>query len=74
MSIAAVQFRSEVMNKRVTYNAILPDSGKGPFPVLMIQLHGLSDDSNSWIQNSNLARHVANPPLVVILPDGGTSA
>jgi len=73
MSIASVQFRSEVMNKRITYNVILPDEGEGPFPVL-IQLHGLSDDCNSWIQNSNLVRHVSGLPLVVVLPDGGTSA
>lgn len=73
MSIAAVQFRSDVMNKRVTYNVILPDEGEGPFPVL-IQLHGLSDDCNTWIQDSNLARHVEGLPLVVVLPDGGTSA
>jgi putative tributyrin esterase len=51
---------------------ILPDTGEGPFPVL-VQLHGLTDDADAWIQRSNLVRHVAGLPLVVVLPDGGTS-
>ena len=73
MSLVAVQFRSDALGKRVGYNVILPDEGEGPFPVLM-QLHGLSDDCNAWIQKSNLVRHVEKLPLVVVLPDGGTSA
>ena len=73
MSIASLQFRSDALGKRVGYNVILPDEGEGPFPVLM-QLHGLSDDCNAWIQKSNLVRHVEKLPLVVVLPDGGTSA
>lgn len=72
MSIASVQLFSEGLGKRTTYNVILPEQGEGPFPVV-IQLHGFSDDYNSWIQNSNLARYAADYPLVVVLPDGGTS-
>lgn len=73
MSTARVQFFSDNLGKWTSYNVILPDRGEGPFPVLM-QLHGLSDDAEAWIQRSNLVRHVANLPLVVVLPDGGTSA
>jgi S-formylglutathione hydrolase FrmB len=51
---------------------ILPDRGDGVFPVLM-QLHGLSDDCDAWLERSNLVRHVAELSLVVVLPDGGTS-
>ncbi len=72
MSTASVTFFSDGLGKRASYNVILPDEGEGPFPVLM-QLHGLSDDGNSWIQRSNLVRHVAGLPLIVVLPDGGTS-
>lgn len=73
MSFASVQFFSDALAKRVSYNVVLPDEGEGPFPVL-IQLHGLSQDCNAWIQESNLVRHVRGLPLVVVLPDGGTSA
>jgi S-formylglutathione hydrolase FrmB len=38
-----------------------------------MQLHGLSDDCDSWLERSNLVRHVAGLPLVIALPDGGTS-
>lgn len=72
MSTAKVQFFSEGLGKRTSYNVILPDEGEGPFPVLL-QLHGLSDDAEAWLQRSNLVRHVAGLPLIVVLPDGGTS-
>jgi S-formylglutathione hydrolase FrmB len=39
-----------------------------------MQLHGLSDDATTWIQRSNLVRHVAELPLMVVLAHGGTSA
>jgi putative tributyrin esterase len=72
MGVASVQFRSQALGKHVTYEVILPEVGTGPFPVLL-QLHGLSDDQSMWIQKSNLVRHVADYPLIVVLPDGGTS-
>jgi S-formylglutathione hydrolase FrmB len=72
MTTAKVQFFSDGLGKRTSYNVILPDTGDGPFPVLL-QLHGLSDDAEAWLQRSNLVRHVAGLPLVVVLPDGGTS-
>ena len=70
MGVASVQFHSPALGKSVTYGVILPETGAGPFPVLM-QLHGLSDDHTTWIQRSNLVRHVADYPLIVVLPDGG---
>src|SRR5215204_795617 len=72
MGVASVQFRSQALGKRVTYEVILPEVGTGPFPVL-VQLHGLSDDHSAWLQRSNLVRHVATYPLIVVMPDGGTS-
>ncbi len=71
MSTAKVQFFSEALGKWTSYNVILPDAGEGPFPVLM-QLHGLTDDCNSWIEKSNIVRHLDGVPLVVAFPDGGT--
>jgi S-formylglutathione hydrolase FrmB len=73
MTTATVNFRSPALGKRATYNIILPDEGEGPFPVL-VQLHGLTDDCNAWIERSNLVRYAESYPLVIVLPDGGTSA
>lgn len=72
MAVATVQFRSEAMGRQVSYNVILPEGSEGPYPVL-IQLHGLGDDHHSWIHRSNLARHVADLGLAVVLPDGASS-
>lgn len=72
MTVANIRFFSEALGKWTRYNAILPDVGEGPYPVLM-QLHGLSDDEDSWIERSNLTRYVGDLPIIVVLPDGGTS-
>ena len=72
MTVANIRFFSVALGKWTRYNAILPDVGAGPYPVLM-QLHGLSDDEDSWIERSNLVRYVGELPIIVILPDGGTS-
>lgn len=72
MSIVNVRFRSEALGKHTSFNAILPDAGDGPFPVVM-QLHGYSDDAWSWLYNSRIASHAAAWPMIVVLPDGGTS-
>lgn len=72
MSIVNVRFRSEALGKHASFNVIHPETGAGPYPVLL-QLHGYSDDSYSWLYGSNLARHVAEYRLIVIPPDGGTS-
>jgi putative tributyrin esterase len=72
MSVLNVRFYSEALGKQTSFNVIHPDQGDGPYAVLM-QLHGLSDDSFTWLSNSNLVRHVAPYPMIVVLPDGGTS-
>jgi putative tributyrin esterase len=72
MSVATIQFHSPALGKLVSYQAILPVAGDGPFPVLM-QLHGLTDDASVWINRSSLVRHVEPYPFLVVLPDGGTS-
>ena len=73
MSVARIRFFSEALGKWTRYNLVLPDVGEGPFSVLM-QLHGLGDDCDTWLERSNLVRYVAELPFVVLLPDGGTSA
>ncbi len=73
MSIATVRFHSEALGRQTTYSAILPDGGPGPYPVLML-LHGYGDDHTAWLTSSRLAEHVSSYPLLVLLPDGGTSA
>ncbi|MGB3305339.1 MAG: alpha/beta hydrolase family protein [Thermomicrobiales bacterium] len=72
MGVAEVQFHSKGIGQKTEYSIILPEEGEGPFPVLL-QLHGLSDNHRSWIERSNLVRHVERYPFIVVLPNGGTS-
>jgi putative tributyrin esterase len=72
MSVLNVRFKSEALGKYTSFNVIHPEEGVGPFPVVM-QLHGYSDDAYSWLYNSNLANHASAYPMIVVLPDGGTS-
>ena len=72
MSVMTLRFHCEALGKQTTFNVIHPDGGDGPFPVVM-QLHGYSDDSFSWLYNSNIVRHAGKYPMIVVLPDGGTS-
>ncbi|HEV2073116.1 MAG TPA: alpha/beta hydrolase family protein [Thermomicrobiales bacterium] len=73
MDLARMEFFSRALGKRASYNVLLPETGEGPFPVLF-QLHGLTDDCNTWIQRSNIALHANAYPMVIVFPDGGTSA
>ena len=73
MSAATVQVRSQALGRLTSYQAILPETGAGPFPVLF-QLHGLYDDASAWIQCSNLVRYLEAYPLIAMLPNGATSA
>ena len=41
MSLCTIRFRGASIAKQTTMNVILPEKGKGPFPV-MVLLHGLS--------------------------------
>lgn len=72
MNVAQVEFFSESLKQHVSYNVILPVSGTGPFPVLL-QLHGYTDDHFAWLRRSSLVRHAEPYPLIIVLPNGGTS-
>lgn len=71
MSTAKVRFFSPAIGQWSTYNILLPDTGTGPFPVVF-QLHGLTDDCDSWLGRSNIERHAEQYPFALVFPDGGT--
>jgi len=60
------------LNKMTSAMVIVPDEGKGPFPVLYL-LHGLSDNHTAWVRRTSIERHLAGLPLIVVMPDGGRS-
>ena len=69
MSLADFHTYSAVLQKQIGMHVILPDVGKGPFPVMYL-LHGLSDDYTIWLRRSRIEEYVKRLGLIVVMPDG----
>jgi S-formylglutathione hydrolase FrmB len=69
MSLCELRWHSAVLGQKLSMNVILPDAGRGPFPVFYL-LHGLTDDHTVWVRRTNVERYVADLPLIVVMPDG----
>ncbi len=72
MALATVRFKSHVLDRQVTYSALLPEDQPGPHPVVL-QLHGYSDDHLHWLLYSRLADHVLPYNIIVVMPAGENS-
>ena len=70
MALAEIRFFGNSIGCSTTMNVILPDGGKGPFPVFYL-LGGLSDDHSKWARFTSIERYVTGLPLIVIMPNGG---
>ncbi|GMV82604.1 MAG: hypothetical protein AMXMBFR7_37880 [Planctomycetota bacterium] len=69
MAFLHASFFSPVLQKEVGLNAIVPETGRGPFPVFYL-LHGLSDDYTIWHRRTRIEWYVRKLPLIVVMPDG----
>src|SRR5437016_5885778 len=69
MAIANATFFSPVLGKQIQMNLLLPDKGKGPFPVFYL-LHGRSDDFSAWMRWTRIENYAAELPLIIAMPDG----
>jgi S-formylglutathione hydrolase FrmB len=70
MALCTLRWFSGKIQKSVETQVILPDGGgPGPFPVFYL-LHGLSDDSSTWLRRTRIEAYVAGLPLIVVMPDG----
>ena len=61
--------QGNVLEKMISFTAIVPEGKTGPFPVFYL-LHGLSDDHTAWTRRSSIERYVAGLPLIVVMPNG----
>ena len=61
--------QNNVLEKMLSFTAIVPEGKTGPFPVFYL-LHGLSDDHTAWTRRSSIERYVAGLPLIVVMPNG----
>jgi len=75
MNVGTMQFRSRVLERRITFAFTLPlarHAGPGPYPALL-QLHGWGGDHATWLHSSRFAHYLEGMPLVAIMPDGGNN-
>jgi putative tributyrin esterase len=75
MGCMNISFWGKAIKKQSQMSVCFPDrleGGNGPLPVLIL-LHGLSDDNTAWMRWSNIERHAAQMPLLVVMPDGARS-
>lgn len=70
MAFCDYHYYSPALGRQTAANILLPEVGTAPYPVMYL-LHGLSDDYTMWSRRSNIERHIANIPLIVVMPDGG---
>ena len=81
MAFINCSFKSALLGKAVTLNAVIPQasspyrygelSGKRYRTVFL--LHGLSDDHSAWSRYSSIERYADLYNVAVIMPDGGRS-
>lgn len=69
MALLELNWFSQILLKAVGTRIIVPDTGKGPFPVFYL-LHGLSDDYTIWHRRTRIEWYVRDLPLIVVMPDG----
>ena len=76
MALLEIHFRSVVLQRSVSFAAILPepveDAAGPPYRTLWL-LHGLSDDHTTWTRNTSIERYARQRGLAVVMPDAGRS-
>lgn len=73
---SSVDLQSKLLGRTVTYQVLIPiqyhygDNEKKLFPAIYL-LHGVSGNSNNWLQKTSIARY-ANPlDVFVVMVEGG---
>lgn len=67
LTIASLNFRSKVLGKATNVNVYLPEKMTRNSPIIYL-LHGYSDDCNSWLYATCLARFADKYPFVIVMP------
>jgi len=72
MATLEAKFFSPALAQETRMMVLLPDTAKGPFPVLYL-LHGYFDDHTSWLHHSRVADYARRWPMIVAMPTGFNS-
>ncbi len=68
MAFITCTFDSNVLQKSVQFNAIIPDKAKKARVLYL--LHGLSDDHTAWCRYTSIERYANEAGIAVIMPNG----
>ena len=76
MALCQIRFFSESLGMQCDMNVLLPQKSSprpdGKFPVLYL-LHGMSGDSMSWLQQTNIERYADGLDLALVMPSAQMS-
>ena len=67
MAIFTMGFMSSQLGQKVTVNLVIPDNAHQPVKTLWL-LHGLSDDENTWGEQTAIGRYAADLGIAVVMP------
>ncbi len=67
MAYINLNFYSESLRQETNVNVLIPDSKTEKFKTLWL-LHGLSDNENSWMKYSAVARYAVELGIAVVMP------
>ena len=72
--MALIQFEafSDALGKAFSAQIALPETNRGPFPVLWL-LHGAGDNDSGWFRNTAIERQATRRDLAVVAPAAGMS-
>ncbi len=69
MPLCHVQWFSNVLQKQVAMNVLIPSTGTPPFNTYYL-LHGLSDDYSSWMRRTRIEVYAEQFEMIIVMPDG----
>lgn len=73
MALLRIDFHSDALKRKVMFNVILPvEQHKGPYRTLYL-LHGLTDDLNSWVDNTRIRLWAEEKGIAVVMPSAENS-
>lgn len=72
MNIATIKLYSQSLGRQVAYTALLPRDLQTS-PQVLLQLHGMEGDHQSWLHRSSIDRYVDGYPFLVLMPSGENS-
>lgn len=72
--MALIQFEafSDALGKAFTAHIALPETARGPFPVLWL-LHGAGDNGSGWLRHTTIERQATRRDLALVAPTAGMS-